>query len=584
MRILILHPETVPWSGEWAHHRWDLIVDLAYAGAETYAEWGRKVETRVLSIHKFAGEMESYRWVNQVFDYGRGRLLDHYGLDWWELLAMESYQDIHSLYLIDRLKSDMLEDTIELWVTKAHRLVSIAEQVFGTAAHYFQRDNSGSRWRRGMRAVRSAQNLHPKQVAEVVFDKWDADLQFRRRFAQGDRAKLSDPAVLLPSAYSNVTHSSLAYAKPLPQRKFLLATTRRSARPKDVPSNVTIARLASYAIPATRTRGEIAEIVNSWEAFRREMSRERREFRYVNNAGLWAYFPAHLAQGLILRDAWKNLLGSEPITGVLCGDDLNYHTRLPLALAQRSGLNAVYCSHGALDGGFLFKKPLANRLLVKGEMERNYLERLGTVPADRISIAAPGERLQSFHDYRQGNAVIFFSQPYEVIGGRAESVYTEIVPRLCAAARKIGRKVLVKLHPFESRRARIRLLTSILTKEAFSDVQIVEGFSSQELISQAWCGVTVDSSVAVDYALRKVPFFLCGWLDFTGMGYLQQFERFGVGRVLSAPSEIEQIPELVTEYPSDPVIVERLRRQGDPFELEDILFAPRPVRLHPCAC
>jgi len=54
-------------------------------------------------------------------------------------------------------------------------------------------------------------------------------------------------------------------------------------------------------------------------------------------AGLWDYFPENLETGLRLREAWKRLLECEPVKGVLCGDDLNYHTRLPLILARRSG-------------------------------------------------------------------------------------------------------------------------------------------------------------------------------------------------------------------------------------------------------
>ena len=30
MRVLVLHPEDVPWRGEWSATRWDLIVDLGF--------------------------------------------------------------------------------------------------------------------------------------------------------------------------------------------------------------------------------------------------------------------------------------------------------------------------------------------------------------------------------------------------------------------------------------------------------------------------------------------------------------------------------------------------------------------------
>ena len=98
-------------------------------------------------------------------------------------------------------------------------------------------------------------------------------------------------------------------------------------------------------------------------------------------ARLWNYITPQLEIGLRLRDAWHVLMSSEPVSGVLCGDDLNYHTRLPLIMAKSMGRRAVYCSHGALDGGLLFKKSYADLHLVKGEMERDYMLQVSEIRA-----------------------------------------------------------------------------------------------------------------------------------------------------------------------------------------------------------
>lgn len=582
MRVLLLHPEGSPFDGGCAREHWDLIVDLGYAGADTYADWGRRLNAEVISIHHAVNGMESYRWVNEIFDRGRGKILDRMGLDWWEFMATQSYENLHVLYLCQRVRSTLLPIGVELAASHPHPLVRIAEQVFNQPVRYLNALNPGA-IARVVRGLQSARNLRAAQVAEIGFDKWDPRYALRRHWSAKKRATLKDSAVLLPSAYSNVTRAVNAYAAQLPQRKFLLVTTRRSAEAKDLPSNVVMAPLAAYAVPDRIEHEEMAELKQAWGTFVASMQ-EQQEFRCALNSGLWDYFPAHLEQGLHLREAWRHLLDSEPISGVLCGDDLNFHTRLPLALAAGSNRSAVYCSHGALDGGFLFKKPFAHRYLVKGEMESDYLRRIAHIQPENILKAGPGRRVHITGDRLPAEAIVFFSQPFEVLNGRTDCIYREILPPLCNAAARTGRKVILKLHPFESKRGRRELVNSFLPENLRDILEIVDGTPPEAVMARAWCGITVDSSVAVECALRNIPFFLCGWLDFTGMGYLQQYARFGVARVLSSPEQISRIPEMTNEYRSNPSVAERLWQEADPTELDEMIFGPRPTHVNRCAC
>jgi hypothetical protein len=214
------------------------------------------------------------------------------------------------------------------------------------------------------------------------------------------------------------------------------------------------------------------------------------------------------------------------------------------------------------------------------------LQRARAIEPEKIWVGAPGSNtpMERDHGNRCGGDLVFFSQPYEVEGGRADEIYRELLPRLCSAAQRSARKVIVKLHPFESRQARKALITSILSKDIHDQVELVSG-APEEILSRTWCGVTVDSSVAVECALRKIPFFLCGWLDFTGLGYLQQFARFGVGQVLKTPESIEQIPELVACYRADVAAIEQLWHEADPAQLDALMFGIRQERFpRPCAC
>lgn len=583
MRVLLLHPEDLPDQGTWNRERWDLVVDLGFAGSETYADWSRTLNSRVLSIHQFAGQTEGYRWVNQIFERGRGRLLDRIGLDWWEILAMESYQDLHTLYLFRQLQKEVCVGRVELVASRPHRVTRIAQQAFGGTLRYFEQAEENV-IHRTIRALRSARKLQFAQIVEIAFDKWDSGYQLRRHFAGHGRAKVTEPFVLLPSAYSNVTRSVLAYASLLPDRKFLLIATRRNAVPVKIPSNVTVGFLAAYVGHEKTTHEEGRALKDVWQAVTSRLQSEDDEFRCAANAGIWDYLPAHLEHGLQLREAWSSVLKSEKVTGVLCGDDLNYHTRLPLLLAQKQGLNAVYCSHGALDSGFFFKKALADSFLVKGEMEREYLVRAAAVEQERIFVGAPANRRYVPTDSRTRESIVFFSQPYEVSGGRAESIYRELVPRLHSVAHASGRRLIIKLHPFESKRERQALVDSALASVVSNEVEIVDGAPPEQVMSGAWCGVTVDSSVAVECAVNDIPFFLCGWLDFTGDGYLQQFARFGVAQVLNSADDIERIPQMVSDFRPDPAKLQRIWHEADSSQLDEIVFATPRARLNPCVC
>ena len=103
-------------------------------------------------------------------------------------------------------------------------------------------------------------------------------------------------------------------------------------------------------------------------------------------------------------------------------------------------------------------------------------------------------------------------------------------------------------------------------------MDVVDGQDPGKVMSRAWCGLSVDSSVAVECVLNKIPFFVCGWLDFTGLGYLDQFARFDVARVLPAPGDIERIPEMIAEWRWDANKLERLWRRCDSQQLEQLLF------------
>ncbi len=576
MKILLLHPEDRPWRGEWATARWDLIVDLGFAGPEIYADWSTRSGARILSLHQFAGESDSYRWVNEALEAGRGRLLDRMGLDWWEIIAVWSYQKLQLLYLLRRLRRECGPAPVEWYATQYHAGAALLQQGFCESVHYF-RPRSTRPLSALSRMLSSARRLRASQIVEIAFDKWDARYSLRRRLAA--RARCQEPVWLLPSAYSNVTRTLLAYAAQLPNRRFLLAATRNSGTISECPPNVNATSLAAYAAPRCETQPEIGEMLTVWQRFSKTLNKSE-ELKQAQRAGIFDFFPTHLTNGLCIRDAWKALMQHEPVEGVLCGDDLNYYTRLPLLLAKRMHRGAIYCYHGALDGGLLFKQAHADLHLVKGEMERDYMAWTSSIPPEKVIVAAPGPVVATTHE-RQN--LVFFSEPYENSGGRAEEIYRELLPRICAIAQHMQRKVVVKLHPFESEKARRRIIGSVLSTVHRNLVQVASRTPIQEVISKAWCGIGVGSSVAVECIMNGVPYFLCGWLDCSGFGYVRQLAKFGAGRLLHCPEDIGRIPDMVSVLKLRAEVLEKLWSPAEPQRLDEIIFGHQEAYAQ-CAC
>jgi len=584
MRILLLHPEDEPAQGEGGGTRWDLIVDLGFAGASVYERWSRQTGARVITLHQFEGQ-ESYRWVKRGLAVCQNRLLDRMGLDWWEILAPCGYQEQHALYLVEQLQRELGPGPVELVATRDHLHVRLLSLVTGWPVRFLgvpaRRPNMVSR------IFAAAQELSPAQMVEIAFDKWDAGYKVRGALTRHRRARLEAPVMLLPSAYSNVTRIQLAYAAQLRDRSFLLTTTRRNGESSDLPANVRSVPISAYVETSAETKAETAEMIKAWSALKTELS-QTKELRLGLEAGLWDYFADHLETGLRLRDAWRVLMSCEPVNGVLCGDDLNFHTRLPLILAKNMGCRAVYCSHGSLDGGLLFKKSYADLHLVKGEMERDYTLRVSDVEPERIEIAAPDEGQAAVWRKRSdefpAGEIVLFSQPYEVSGGRAGEIYREILPPLAEVATRLNRRIIVKLHPFESVRGRTRLLRSVLPAEAFNQLEISR-VPAGEILPRTLFGIGLDSSVAVECAQREIPYFMCGWLDFNGFGYMPQFARFGVGALLDTPDQILTIPQRLAQYSPDRAKIQQFWQPADDLRLDQLMFGTSEVRSSTkCAC
>jgi hypothetical protein len=575
MRVLLIDPLDTADAGPWAKQPWDRIVDLGMGGKNTYARWTRQFQCPVTTLDSLRNGFDDFRRVRGLLDLGCGRLIDEHGLDWWEIMSILLHGEMEALILLQRL-APTIDSNDEVYVSRPGLHASLLQALLAARVNVFPLGRGAQKGGLG-HYLRVFNKLSAPQMIDVFWDKYDAGYQFRGRLARR-RQPSTRPVVLLPTAYINVSRTGIAYANTFPEENFLLVATRRSGWMQDPPRNVTAAWLSSYASVRDRSV-ENAEMESRWRPLRNEL-RGVKEFEILNRLGYLDSFPRRFRHGLEVRDAWRNVLDTEPVQAVLCADDSNPYTRIPLLLARARGLPNIACHHGALDGRYLFKHSHGDVIWVKGKMEEDYLVRKCGVPQEKVEIGAPAlpanwpgsEQLnrQQFQPY-----LLFISEAYDVGGGRPEEFYRDILPPFADLALATGRKLIVKLHPAESERERAGILARILSAQQKSVTRIVSGPLTEDLLAKAWFGITILSTVAIECAIRGIPCFLCKWLEFWPYGYVEQFIRFGAGIGLNDPSEIQKIPQYLQQHPVSADVGENCWQSAAAGRLRELLSSSR---------
>jgi hypothetical protein len=565
LKILLVHPEDSARSGPWVGQKWDLVVDLGKSSAFARELSRERLNAPILQLDSLR-QSEDVELMRKIMAVGSDQLVDDLGLDWWVLVSVFAYALLEEAIMLRRLASQ-LEPHAELYATRPAWPASGMALLLERKLHTFPEVLRPTHFHHYRGVLK---RFSFDQLAQIFLDKYDPRYRWRRRFP-GRKPEFRGPVVLLPSAYTNVSQMAVAYASMLPEQSFLVVATRRSGTHFAPAPNVACASLAAYADGAD-SHPEYLRIMGQWKKLKQTLALFP-EMNLLLRAGLLEKFTAHFRDGLAVRNAWQNVLSREQIAAVMCGDDSNPSTRLPVMLAHRQGIPTLDFHHGAMDGRFILKQLSSDLYLAKGEMERDYLVRICGLPADRVMVGGPVRpRSVPTADRKkdEDSAIIFFSEPYDSGGRRTEEVYQELLLPLALLARKFSRKLILKLHPFESRHERMQVISRVLPPAEAAMIKVVEGPFTPQLVAKAWFGVTVESTTVIDCALLGVTCFVCDWLNSSPYGYARQYARFGVGRILTSPEQLKDLPRMLTE-PAIPLSEDALLRPMDPEWLRQII-------------
>jgi hypothetical protein len=571
MKVLILHPED---RLKLSRTHYDLVVDLGRAPSATYESWGRQSKYQVVSLFDFAEENEDFNRIRFLTRLGGESLVDRLGIDWWPMLLPEIVPRIGQQLLIYRL-SQYINTECEIYSSRSdYRSAALHAFLGGRLINLEGSLRTVVRRLRHYSAV--ATNFEASQILQIAQDKFDRERFIRRRFGRPPRGS-SRPTILLPSAYTNVSHMVLSYTQLLPDEQFLLVCARDNAKLRELPANVQMKSLDPYF--SAPDVSEISSLSKRWEALRTRLVDSAPEYKSGDAMGLFDRIPSLLHWEITIRDAWKRLFDSENIRSCFSADHTNPYTRIPLLLARHAGIPAVASHHGALDVWMAMTTHDADCYVAKSEMEYDHMTRVCGINSGKVLQVAPPHSVESFlrHgdseiapslDIQKKRWLVFFTEPYGLGSWRVEELYRELLPPLSALAERCGLKLVFKLHPFESERGHRNLLGRLLPREKVRGIGIMTGPISEELWRNAKIALTVQSSVALECVARGIPIFLCGWLGDSVPSYIQQYQRFGIGHLLENVGQIWDIPNILESAPTqlnprhnspNPVATETLR-------------------------
>lgn len=495
----------------------------------------------VETVHKYQHAQQELDLFFKVATKGK-HLTDKENINWWELFLL--FYCIERMEIIARLRSmtESFGNDVQFFVTRS----CFEAEVVGRwrKVHIMHSRKALQKLRHFLGEVRA---LPAWELRQIFWDKYDPAFAVRRRFMRkrsGPRA----PVVLVPSTYVNSSKTAMNFAVKLPEKNFLLVTTRASGELNQTPGNVQTASLGAYACNGN-FQPEYTRMVEAWDVMRRKIADDP-DTAILDSLNLFAGFPQFLQGGLGIRDAWSQVLDRETVEAVLSCDN-NPFTLLPVLLGKQRNIPTISSHHGALDWRYRILPPYADVVLAKGKMELDYLVRVCGVPPEKVETGAPviPAPPRGKNEVQSRDSIVFFSEAYEAHGARANEIYKEILVSLAELAFKTGRKLVIKLHPFENAKRRRKLVHEIVPAKQHNIIQIIAGPLTPTLLSRTWFGVTVLSTVAMECTAAGIPCFLCEWLEYPHHGYGDQFRLYGAGYTLHAADEISDIPEMIKSNP-----------------------------------
>ena len=276
MQALLLHPDD-DFHGSWTRQHWHSVIDLGRAPKSFYDERSAALGCPVFSIFDLAVEVEDLQVWRHLLQTRHGT-----GCGPVRHRLVGRDQCVAAAGIAGCPARASLAEKLKGFSTLAASRPSLTAEALrvqlGIPLQVLHRGLRKRLVHGVLRRGSAMANLSFEQLRQVVYDKYDPHYRWRRKLAPARLSKVgSEPVVLLPSAYSNVTKTAFSYAAILPEQKFLLVLARESGAVSPAPVNVQPVHLAGFAAKDC-DREELKNLEGRWQQMEQSL-REHPAFR-----------------------------------------------------------------------------------------------------------------------------------------------------------------------------------------------------------------------------------------------------------------------------------------------------------------
>ena len=181
MQVFLLHPGD-NFHGSWTRRHWDSVIDLGRAPKSFYDEQSAALGCPVFSIFDLAVEVEDLRIWRHLLAPGMGRVVDRFGIDWWDVISLLLQPELQDVRLALRL-AEKLHGCRTLVVSRPSLMAEALRVQLGISLQVLHGGLRKRLARSVLRRGSAVANLTFEQLRQVVYDKYDPHYRWRRKLA-----------------------------------------------------------------------------------------------------------------------------------------------------------------------------------------------------------------------------------------------------------------------------------------------------------------------------------------------------------------------------------------------------------------
>jgi hypothetical protein len=208
-----------------------------------------------------------------------------------------------------------------------------------------------------------------------------------------------------------------------------------------------------------------------------------------------------------------------------------------LLQCRARGVPTVLLQHGTFGDFYQLMDEPVDAIVARGRFFRDFLSQASRRKSTVLNIPEPQPQLPVD---RPGRDILFLTAPY-IFSSNDPRERGDIYLALLRVAARLGRTIIVRVHPLEDLRQRRREINALnRTLNPQARLEFSQGPGLSDVLDRSAVAVTYASTAFLDCLRRGIPIVSFGWCDFS---YKRAIQQLGVFHFAHTLAELEQLVE-----------------------------------------